>query len=55
MIKLIDYLYCTIVFGYKGIKTKNRFNIIISIIWLLVTIITTVSYLSDIISSSTIL
>ena len=48
-------LYCTVVYGYKGIKMKNKFNIFVSIIWLLVTIITAYSYFSNLISSSTIL
>ena len=48
-------LYCAVVYGYKGIKTKNKLNIVTSILWLLVTILTTYSYISDMISSSTIL
>lgn len=48
-------LYCTIVYGFKGIKTKSKLNIITSIIWLLVTIITTYSYITNLIASSTIL
>ena len=48
-------LYCTVVYGYKGIKTKNKYEIIVSIIWLLVTIITCYSYFSNLIKTSTIL
>ncbi len=48
-------LYCTVVYGIRGIKTHRKNDIFISIIWLLVTIITTCSYLSNLISSSTIL
>ena len=48
-------LYCTVVYGYKGIKTKRKTCIIISIIWLLVTILTTYSYFEGIIKASTIL
>lgn len=48
-------LYCTVVYGFKGIKTKNKTNIITSIIWLLVTILTTYSYFEYMIKSSTIL
>lgn len=48
-------LYCTIVYGYKGIKEKKKLSIITSIIWLLVTIITTYSYFDSMISSSSIL
>ena len=48
-------LYCAVVYGYKGIKLKNKTHIFIGIIWLLVTILTTYSYFSDMISSSTIL
>lgn len=48
-------LYCAVVYGYKGIKLKNKFNIFVAIIWLLVTILTTYSYFSNMISSSAIL
>jgi len=48
-------LYCTVVYGYKGIKMKNKLNIIVSIIWLLVTIITAYSYFDSLLKASTIL
>ena len=48
-------LYCAIFYGYRGIKTNRKQDILISIIWILVTIITTYSYISNLISSSTIL
>ena len=48
-------LYCTIIYGYKGINLKNKQYIFIAIIWLLVTIITAYSYFENMISSSTIL
>ena len=48
-------LYCTVVYGYKGIKLKNKLNILTSIIWLLVTILTTYSYFENMIKTSTIL
>ena len=48
-------LYCTVVYGYKGIKTKNKLNIITSIIWLIVTILTCYSYFEQLIKASTIL
>lgn len=48
-------LYCTIIFGIRGIKSHRKIDIIISIIWFLVTIITTYSYMTNLISSSTIL
>ena len=48
-------LYCAIVFGIKGIKTKNKFEIICGIIWLLAAVIMIYSYISNLISTSTIL
>ena len=48
-------LYCTVMYGYKGIKMKNKLHIIVAIIWLLVTILTAYSYFSNMISTSTIL
>lgn len=48
-------LYCTVVYGYKGIKLHNRKNIIISLIWLFVTILTCYSYFYDMVSLSSIL
>ena len=48
-------LYCAIVFGYKGIKTHNKLDLTCGIIWLIVSIILIVSYMSALISSSTIL
>ena len=48
-------LYCTIFYGYKGIKFKNKFEIFVAIVWLLGTILTVYSYISDMINSSTII
>ena len=48
-------LYCAIVYGYKGIKLKNKTHIFIGIIWLLVTILTCYSYFEQLIKTSTIL
>lgn len=48
-------LYCTIVYGIRGVKAKKKFDIFVSIIWLVVTILTIYSYLSGMISSSTIM
>lgn len=41
-------LYCAMLFGYKGLKTKNKFQIICGIIWTLVTIILIVKYVQEI-------
>lgn len=48
-------LFCTIVYGYKAIKFKNKFNIIISIIWAIVTIVCITNHFIYIFDSSTIL
>ena len=48
-------IYCAVIYGYKGIKVKSKLNIVTGIIWLLVAIITTYSYISDLISGSNIL
>jgi energy-coupling factor transporter transmembrane protein EcfT len=39
-------IYCSVLFGYKGIKLEKKrgFNIFCSIVWLLVTILTIVQY-----------
>ena len=41
-------LYCAMLFGYKGIKTKGKFQIICGIIWALVTIILVIKYVQEI-------
>ena len=41
-------LYCAMLFGYKGIKTKGKFQIICGIIWDLVTIVLIVKYVQEI-------
>ncbi len=48
-------LYCTLVFGYKGFKLKKKLDIVTAIIWLLMFIITTIGYISNLINNSTIL
>ena len=48
-------LYCTVMYGYKGIKMKNKLHIFVAIIWLLVTIITCYSYFSDMVRISNVL
>ena len=42
-------LYCAIIYGYKGIKTKNIFRIIISLIWTITSIMFIYTTLSNII------
>ena len=41
-------LYCAIVYGYKGIKTKNKFEIICMIIWTVVAIPLIITYIKGI-------
>lgn len=48
-------LYCTLVFGYKGIKLKKKLDIVIAIIWLLMLIMTIIGYVNNLINDSTIL
>lgn len=48
-------LYCTIVFGYKGIKLKKKLDVVTAIIWLLMFIMTCIGYIGELINNSTIL
>ena len=41
-------LYCAIVYGYKGIKTKNKFEIFCMIIWALLAIPLIIVYIKGI-------
>lgn len=48
-------IYNTIVFGYKGIKMKNKANIFAGIIWLLLTGLCIFLYIDNLIVTSTII
>lgn len=48
-------LYCTIVFGYKGIKLKKKLDNVTAVIWLLMFIITCMGYIGDLVHNSTII
>ena len=41
-------LYCAILYGYKGIKRKNKFEIICMILWTAVAIPLIISYIKSI-------
>ena len=48
-------LYCSVVYGYKGIKSKNKFEIFCGVIWLIVAILGTYSYIDKLIETSEII
>lgn len=48
-------IFCAILYGYKGIKLHKKFDIVVGIIWLIVSILLIVSYMHSLITGSTIL
>ena len=48
-------LYCAVVYGYKGIKRKNKLEIFCGIIWLVAAIICAYGYIDKLIATSEIL
>lgn len=48
-------LFCTLMYGYRAIKLKNTFDIVVSVVWLLATASFIYTYVSYIFTSSTIL
>lgn len=45
-------LYCTILYGYKGIKTKNKLEIFCMLLWGAASIVLIINYIKDIIAGA---